>query len=96
MRLTRDRHNHSTGEITRERVFVITSLLGEEATPAQLADHIRGHWGIENRLHWVREVTYREDHSQIRAGNAAHAMASRIVGGRLMTQTFQLGRCISN
>ncbi|MHB1235367.1 MAG: ISAs1 family transposase [Microbacteriaceae bacterium] len=76
MRLTRDRHNHSTGETTREHVFAITSLTEEEASPAQLADYIRGHWGIENRLHWVRDVTYREDHSQIRTGNAAHVMAS--------------------
>ena len=76
MRLTRDRRDHKTGETSREHVFVITSLPEEDATPAQLADYIRGHWGIENRLHWVRDVTYREDHSQVRTGNAAHAMAS--------------------
>jgi predicted transposase YbfD/YdcC len=51
MRLTRDRHNHNTGQSTREHVFVITSLSQEEATPAQLSEYIRGHWGIENRLH---------------------------------------------
>ena len=76
MRLTRDRRDHKTGETSREHVFVITSLPEEEATPVQLVDYIRGHWGIENRLHWVRDVTYREDHSQVRTGNAAHAMAS--------------------
>ena len=48
----------------------------EQATPEQLADYIRGHWGIENRLHRVRDVTFDEDRSQIRAGNAAHVMAS--------------------
>ena len=41
-----------------------------------MADYIRGHWGIENRLHWVRDVTYCEDASQIRTGNAAHVMAT--------------------
>ena len=46
-----------------------------EAT-TQLADYVRGHWGIENRLHWVRDVTFDEDRSQVRAGNAAHVMAS--------------------
>lgn len=76
MRLTRDRREHKTGETSRKHVFVITSLPEEEATPEQLADYIRGHWGIQNRLHWVRDVTYREDHSQVRTGNAAHAMAS--------------------
>jgi len=53
MRLTRDRHDHQTGARTREHVFVITSLPADQANPEQLADYIRGHWSIENRLHWV-------------------------------------------
>jgi hypothetical protein len=56
-------------------VFVITSLSPGEATPEQLAAYVRGHWGIENRLHWVRDVIYGENHSQIRTGHAAHVMA---------------------
>ena len=76
MCLTRDRHDHRTGARTREHVFVITSLPADQATSGELAGYIRGHWGIENRLHWVRDVTYREDHSQVRTGNAAHTMAS--------------------
>ena len=76
MRLTRHRHDHKTGERTREHVFVITSLPADQANAEQLADYVRGHWGIENRLHWVLNVTYREDTSQIRTGNAAHVMAS--------------------
>ena len=76
MRLTRDRHDHKTGVRTREHVFVITSLPADQASPEQLAGYIRGHWGIENRLHWVRDVTFDEDRSQIRTGNAAHVMAS--------------------
>lgn len=76
IRLSRDRHNHRTGEKTREHVFAITSLTADEATPEQLAAYVRGHWGIENRLHWVRDVTYGEDHSQIRTGHAAHVMAT--------------------
>ena len=76
MRLTRDRHDHKTGTRTREHVFVITSLPADQAGPEKLADYIRGHWGIENRLHWVRDVTFDEDRSQIRTGNAAHVMAS--------------------
>lgn len=76
IRLTRDRHNPRTGEKTREHVFVITSLSARESTPEDLAAYVRSHWGIENRLHWVRDVTYGEDHSQIRAGNAPHVMAT--------------------
>ena len=76
IRLTRDRHNHATGEKSREHVFVITSLPPEQATAAEIAGYIRGHWGIENRLHWVRDTAYSEDTSQIRTGNAAHVMAT--------------------
>lgn len=76
IRLTRDRHDHKTGAKTREHVFAITSLTADQATPEQLAGYIRGHWGIENRLHWVRDVTYREDASQVRTGHGAHVMAS--------------------
>lgn len=41
-----------------------------------LADWIRGHWSIENKTHWVRDVTYDEDRSQIRAGTGPHVMAA--------------------
>ena len=36
----------------------------------------RGHWGIEGKLHWVRDVTYDEDRHQARTGNAPRARAS--------------------
>ncbi|HVM13175.1 MAG TPA: ISAs1 family transposase, partial [Egibacteraceae bacterium] len=34
------------------------------------------HWGIENRLHWVRDVTFDEDRSTVRTGHAPHVMAA--------------------
>ena len=73
---TRDRHDHRTGDKTREHVFAITSLPADQATPEQLGQYIREHWGIENRLHWVRDVTFNEDKSQVRVGNGAHVMAT--------------------
>lgn len=76
IRLTRDRHDHATGTKTREHVFAITSLPPGQASAQDLASYIRGHWGIENRLHWVRDVSYGEDHSQVRTGNGAHVMAT--------------------
>ncbi len=76
IRLTRDRHDHATGNKTRELVFAITSLPPGQASAENLAGYIRGHWGIENRIHWVRDVTYREDASQVRTGNGAHVMAT--------------------
>jgi len=59
-----------------EVVFGITSLTPAQASPARLLTLNRGHWRIENRLHWVRDVTFDEDRSQVRRGAAAHAMAS--------------------
>jgi predicted transposase YbfD/YdcC len=46
------------------------------AQPRALAAWVQGHWGIENKLHWVRDVTYDEDRSQIRTGNAPRVMAT--------------------
>lgn len=57
-------------------VYAITSLPFEQARPARLADLIRGHWTIENGLHWVRDVTFTEDASQLRTGTAPQVMAS--------------------
>lgn len=69
-------HRHvihtTTGKTHTETVHGITSL---DTSPGQLADYIRGHWHIENRLHWVRDVTYGEDACRIRTGNAPRVMA---------------------
>jgi predicted transposase YbfD/YdcC len=56
-------------------VYAITSLTFEQAGPARLADLIRGHWAIENGLHWVRDVIFAEDGSQVRTGTGPHVMA---------------------
>lgn len=56
-------------------VYAITSLTVTEATPAQLAGWIRGHWHIEV-LHHIRDVTYGEDASQVRTGNGPQVMAT--------------------
>lgn len=61
---------------TRETSYAITSLRPDQADAARLAALWRGHWGIENRLHWVRDVTFDEDRSQIRTGHAPQVVAA--------------------
>jgi predicted transposase YbfD/YdcC len=56
-------------------VYAVTNLTGLQASPQHLADYIRGHWSVE-ALHHIRDVTYAEDASQVRTGNAPRNMAS--------------------
>jgi predicted transposase YbfD/YdcC len=58
-----------------ETSYAVTSLAAHQATPAQLAAWVRGHWGIE-ALHHIRDVSYGEDHSQVRTGNGPQVMAT--------------------
>lgn len=62
------------GKKTVEVVYLITS--DRTASPETLADWVRNHWHIENKLHWVRDVTYQEDKSLVRTGNAPRVMAT--------------------
>ena len=64
------------GRWRTETVYAITDLGPHEARPEELAAWIRGHWQIENGLHWVRDVTFAEDLSQVRAGAGPQVMAT--------------------
>lgn len=73
-------HRHfnylKTHKQTEETIYGITSLTPEKASPSSILKLNRGHWSIENSLHYVRDVTFAEDHSQIRTKNAPRVMAS--------------------
>lgn len=56
------------GQVSTERRYYLSSRLADAAT---LGPAVRGHWGIENNLHWSLDVTFGEDQSRMRAGNAA-------------------------
>ena len=73
-RITRERIVR--GKKTIETVYAITSLTAERANPEQLLALSRAHWGIENCLHYVRDVTCREDHIRVHAGHAPQVLAA--------------------
>ncbi len=64
------------GKTSHEVAYAVTSLPPQQTNPKQLLTLWRGHWGIENRVHWVRDVTFDEDRCQIRKEAAPQAMAA--------------------
>jgi len=56
---------------TMRRLYLSSAVL----TPQRLEQAVRGHWGIENCLHWVLDVIFREDQSRLRKGHGARNMA---------------------
>ncbi|MDQ0789193.1 putative transposase YbfD/YdcC [Streptomyces sp. B3I8] len=75
IRVHRRRKQTSTRE-TRDSVYAVTSLDAHQARPDDLAAAIRGHWGVENSSHHIRDVTFAEDASTVHAGTAPRAMAT--------------------
>jgi predicted transposase YbfD/YdcC len=73
-----DRHTtlHNQTKPRTDTAFGLTSLTDHRAHPHTIARYIRGHWHIENKLHWIRDTTYAEDTSRVRTGTAPHLMAS--------------------
>src|SRR6266699_7346617 len=65
-----------TGTERTEVVYGVTSLSSKRATPGRVLELVRGHGAIENKSHWVRDVTFDEDRSQVRCGNTPQVMAA--------------------
>jgi predicted transposase YbfD/YdcC len=76
MKVVRRRTDTATGITSTETVYAITSLGHRYADAVLLALWLRGHWQIENTLHWVRDVTFGEDHSAVRTGTGPQVMAA--------------------
>ena len=64
------------GATRKEMAYAITSLSPAQAGPQELLYLWQGHWRIENRLHYVRDITMKEDASQVRSGSAPQVMAA--------------------
>jgi predicted transposase YbfD/YdcC len=75
-RLRRDIGGLDGVRTSKEIVHGIVSVDADQAGPEHLNHYARGHWVVENRLHWTRDVTFHEDGSQLRTGTAPRAMAS--------------------
>ncbi len=76
MRRTCERIEVKSGAVSREVRYGRTSLGPEQASAEELEELWRGHWGIENKVHYVRDETMGEDRGQMRRGQAAQALAA--------------------
>lgn len=76
MRRTCTRVCLATGEVTTAVSYGVTDLTPEQAGAAELEAFWRGHWTIENRSHYVRDVTLGEDAGQAHTGHTAHVLAA--------------------
>jgi predicted transposase YbfD/YdcC len=74
--IRRDVSEISGDRISKEYALILTSRKAGNMTAADANRHIRGHWGIENKNHYVRDTVYREDHNQAWAGEGPQALAS--------------------
>jgi predicted transposase YbfD/YdcC len=71
-----ERTRRIRGQTTTETVAAITSLTPEQAGAADLLRIARDHWRIENRLHWVRDMSLGEDACRVRTGAAPQILAA--------------------
>jgi predicted transposase YbfD/YdcC len=75
-RLRRDTGGLDGVRTSKDIVYGIASLSADLAGPAHLNHYTRQHWCVETRLHWVRDMVFHEDASQLRTGTAPRAMAT--------------------
>ena len=92
------RKHLATGDTTHQTLYGITSLAPETASAEDLLKLRRGHWTIENKLHWIRDTVSREDASNVRTGVLPQVMAAmrntaicvlRFTGHTKITQTLR-------
>ena len=76
IKVVRSTTDFKGSNLSQDTAYLVTSLSSERADAGYLLESIRGHWSIENSLHWVRDVTFDEDRSQIRTGSAPRVFAS--------------------
>jgi predicted transposase YbfD/YdcC len=75
LQVTRRTREPGTRRWRTVTIYAITSLPFAQASPARLADYLRGHWAIENGLHYLRDTAFAEDASRVRTGAGPQVMA---------------------
>jgi hypothetical protein len=75
LRLERQVYYQATGETTYEVEYAVLSVSPDQLDLHTVLGRWRGHWSIENKLHWVRDVVLGEDASRVRRDHAPHALA---------------------
>lgn len=83
--------NLTTGEVKQQVSYGLTSLPRKQASPHDLLHYRRTYWGIENGLHYRRDVTLKEDRCRLRLGNAARVIAilNNLTIGLVLRQGFR-------
>lgn len=86
-----ERTRRRRGEQADETVVAITSLTPERAKAVDLLRIARDHWGIENRLHWVRDMSLGEDACRVRTGAAPQVLAALRNAGLRLLRAWDVG-----
>jgi hypothetical protein len=72
-RIRRDTYAPDGQRVSKHILHGVTS---RACAASEIAAHVRGHWGIENKVHWIRDVLLGEDNHHAYLGNTAHTMAA--------------------
>lgn len=89
-----ERTTQRKGHCTVEVAYAISSVSRTQADATQLLTWWRGHWSIENRLHWTRDVQFGEDKCRVRTGHAPHVLA--VIRNAALNLSRALGeRCLA-
>ena len=75
VRAEREVTRKRTGGVTAGVRHYVSSIAPEQSNPSRMARLVRGHWTVENNIHWLRDAVGREDGCRLRDNNAASALA---------------------
>ena len=91
-----ERERRIGDKVSSEIAYIVTSLTAAEASPERLLALVRAHWGIENRLHYVRDVSMNEDRCRVRAGGRVLATLRNLVISLIRTRGLSVPEAREN